>query len=119
MKLVFHGNTPPEDAFPIVDMHMLMVNSLGTWGRVINEAGVFKIPTLSIDMGAQKEAVGEGGLVVAKNADLEEITYKLKELYQKRETFGKKAQEHAKIVDHRKAISEFRSVITQISNLDD
>ena len=115
---VFHGNTSPEDAFPIVDIHMLMVNSLGTWGRVINEAGIFKIPTLSIDIGSQKEAVGEGGFVVAKNANLEEITYSLKELYQKREEMGKRAQKHAEIVDHRRAISEFRSVITQISNSD-
>ena len=113
---IFHGNTNPKDAFPMIDMHMLLVTSLGTWGRVINEAGIFKIPTLSIDIGSQKEAVGNGGVIVENDANLNEITDKLKLLYEKRIFFGESAQNHAKIVDHRKAIAELRTIIHKIKD---
>ena len=110
----FHGQTDPDVAFTMVDMHMLLVDSLGTWGRVINEAGIFKIPTLSIDIGSQREAVGRGGVIVRNDANPNEMILKLKELYDNRVKLGLEAQNHAKIVDHRKAISELRSIIHKI-----
>ena len=106
-----HGHTPVGDIFSNCDIHLLTVRSTGSWGRVINEAGLFGIPSVSVNIGAQPEAVGEGGVIVAADADLQSWCEALKHCYAHRIELGTLAKEHAKVIDHRRSIAMFRSVI--------
>lgn len=106
-----HGHTPVGEVFSNCDVHLLTVRSTGSWGRVINEAGLFGVPSVSIDIGAQPEAVGDGGVVVASDGDLQAWCEALKLCYTNRADLGEKAREHAKVIDHRRSIAMFRSVI--------
>lgn len=107
----WHGHTPVEQVFVSCDVHLLTVQSTGSWGRVINEAGLFGIPSVSVDIGSQPEAVGNGGLIVPANADIDAWIGALRSTYEQRVGLGEKARAHAGIVDHRRSIAMFRSVL--------
>ena len=112
-----HGHTPVSDVFSNCDVHLLTVRSTGSWGRVINEAGLFGVPSVSIDIGAQPEAVGRGGMVVSKDGGLDDWVTAIKATYENREAFGTEAKVHAAVVDHRRSIAMFRSAIRDVLSL--
>ncbi len=107
----WRGHTSVEDVFSSCDVHVLTVSSTGSWGRVINEAGLFGVPSVTIDIGSQPEAVGEGGIVVSRDGDLDAWVAAIKDTYENREEYGVKAKAHAGVVDHRRSIAMFRSAI--------
>ena len=106
-----HGHTPVDEVFSSCDVHLLTVRSTGSWGRVINEAGLFGVPSVSIAIGAQPEAVGDGGIIVPADADLQAWCEALKHCHANRQELGNRAKEHAKVIDHRRSIAMFRSTI--------
>jgi len=112
----WHGHTPVSEVFSRCDVHLLTVASTGSWGRVINEAGLFGVPSVSISIGSQPEAVGEGGIIVDQVADLDAWVHALRTTYTKREQLGELARKHCGIVDHRRSIAAFRSVIKEFSS---
>jgi len=113
----WRGHTSVEDVFSNCDVHVLTVASTGSWGRVINEAGLFGVPSVTIDIGSQPEAVGDGGIVVAKDGSLDDWVSAIKDTYENREEYGVKAREHAGVVDHRRSIAMFRSAIRDVLQL--
>ena len=113
----WRGHTSVEDVFSKCDVHVLTVASTGSWGRVINEAGLFGVPSVTIDIGSQPEAVGDGGIVVAKDGSLDDWVSAIKDTYENREEYGVKASEHAGVVDHRRSIAMFRSAIRDVLQL--
>ena len=108
------GHTSVEDVFSNCDVHVLTVESTGSWGRVINEAGLFGVPSVTVDIGSQPEAVGNGGVVVARDGSLDDWVSAIKDTYENREEYGAKAKEHADVVDHRRSIAMFRSTIRDV-----
>lgn len=114
-NVTWHGHTAVEEVFSRCDVHLLTVASTGSWGRVINEAGLFKIPSVSVAIGSQPEAVGDGGIVVSSQATLDDWVLALRSVYDDRERLGELARRHAGIVDHRRSIAAFRSVIKEFS----
>ena len=112
-----HGHTPVSDVFSSCDVHLLTVRSTGSWGRVINEAGLFGVPSVSVDIGAQPEAVGPGGKIVPSGADLQAWCVALKHCYESRKKLGELAINHAKVIDHRRSIAMFRSAIRDVLEL--
>jgi len=112
-----HGHTPVSEVFSVCDVHLLTVRSTGSWGRVINEAGLFGVPSVSVDIGAQPEAVGPGGKIVPADADLQTWCDALKACYDSREEYGGLARGHAKVIDHRRSIAMFRSAIRDVLEL--
>ncbi len=112
-----HGHVPVDEIFSSCDVHLLTFRSTGSWGRVINEAGLFGVPSVSVDIGAQPEAVGEGGVIVSTNGDLKAWCKALKSCYTNRIELGKLAKEHAKVIDHRRSIAMFRSAIRDVLEL--
>jgi len=121
-KLAKHSNVydegfcKPENIFPFCDIHMFRLDRVGTWGRVINEAGYFSKPSISIDIGAQSEAVGKGGIVMPYYSSAEEWIIELKNIYNNLEQFGKLAFEHRTIVDYKTSVQEFISVLDGVLN---
>ena len=111
----WHGHTSVSEVFSRCDVHLLTVASTGSWGRVINEAGLFGVPSVSISIGSQPEAVGDGGMIVDKTADLDAWVNAVRTTYTQREVLGELARKHAGIVDHRRSIAAFRSVIKDFS----
>ena len=111
------GHTSVEDVFSNCDVHVLTVESTGSWGRVINEAGLFGVPSVTIDIGSQSEAVGPGGIVVPRDGDLDAWTTAIKDAYDGREEYGLAAKEHSAVVDHRRSIAMFRSTIRDVLEL--
>ena len=112
-----HGHTPVSDVFSTCDVHLLTVRSTGSWGRVINEAGLFGVPSVSIGIGAQPEAVGGGGIVVSRDGSLDDWVTAMKATYENRQELGAKANVHAAVVDHRRSIAMFRSAIRDVLSL--
>ena len=110
----WRGHTSVEDVFSNCDVHVLTVASTGSWGRVINEAGLFGVPSVTVDIGSQPEAVGNGGVVVASDGDLDDWVSAIKDTYENREEYGVAAKEHAGVVDHRRSIAMFRSAIRDV-----
>lgn len=110
----WQGHAPVEDVFSNCDVHVLTVASTGSWGRVVNEAGLFGVPSVTIDIGSQSEAVGDGGVVVAKDGCLDDWVIAIKDAYENREVYGAKAKAHAGVVDHRRSIAMFRSAIRDV-----
>jgi len=108
------GHTSVDDVFSNCDVHLLTVASTGSWGRVINEAGIFGVPSVSIEIGSQPEAVGDGGVIVQKDGSLDDWVAALKDTYENREEYGAKARLHAGVVDHRRSIAMFRSAIRDV-----
>ena len=121
-KLAKHSNTfdegfcKLEEIYPFCDIHMFRLELVGTWGRVINEAGYFSKPSISIDIGAQSEAVGLGGAVMQFSASAEEWIIELKKIYRDLEKYGNLAFKHRLIVDHKNSINEFLNVIEGVKN---
>ena len=111
----WHGHTPVEEVFSRCDVHLLTVASTGSWGRVVNEAGLFGVPTVSVATGSQPEAVGEGGIVVPADSELDDWVNALKQAHADRNSLGEKAREHCGIVDHRRSIAAFRSVLEEVA----
>ena len=111
----WHGHTPVEEVFSRCDVHLLTVASTGSWGRVVNEAGLFGVPTVSVATGSQPEAVGEGGIVVSADSGLDDWVSALKQAHADRDSLGEKAREHCGIVDHRRSIAAFRSVLDEVA----
>ena len=111
------GHTSVEDVFSNCDVHVLTVESTGSWGRVINEAGLFGVPSVTIDIGSQSEAVGPGGIVVPRDGDLDAWTTAIKDAYEGREEYGLAAKVHSAVVDHRRSIAMFRSAIRDVLEL--
>ena len=114
-NVTWHGHTPVEDVFCGTDIHLLTVQSTGSWGRVINEAGLFGVPSVSIDIGSQREAVGEGGVVLSPDSGLDDWVSALRYVYENRDGLGDLARQHAGIVDHRRSVASFRSVIEDVA----
>ena len=111
----WHGHKSVEEVFSKCDVHLLTVASTGSWGRVINEAGLFSVPSVSVDIGSQSEAVGAGGCIVSANATLDDWVSALRSTYERKTELGELARRHAGIVDHRNSIAAFRSVIKEFS----
>ena len=110
----FHGRVDAEEIFCNCDIHVLITETTGSWGRVISEAGVFQVPTVTNSIGSQPEAVGNGGIVVKNHKDLDEFSGALKICYSEREKLGIEARSHCKIVDHRRSVAIFREVLESI-----
>ena len=121
-KLAKHSNTfdegfcKLEEIYPFCDIHMFRLELVGTWGRVINEAGYFSKPSISIDIGSQSEAVGLGGKVMPFSASAEDWIKELKEIYANLEYYGNLAFNHRLIVDYKNSINEFLNVIGRVKN---
>ncbi len=110
----WHGHTPVEQVFVSCDVHLLTVQSTGSWGRVINEAGLFGVPSVSIDIGSQGEAVGSGGAILPAGAGVDAWVEVLRNTYNDREALGESARSHAGVIDHRRSIAMFRSLIEDV-----
>jgi glycosyltransferase involved in cell wall biosynthesis len=95
--------------FASIDVHLILFETTGSWGRVIGEAGLFGVPTVTSDVGSQKEALGEGGILVDDGHDTDAVIDALKAVYENRERYGGLAREHTQMVDHRRSIAAFRS----------
>lgn len=108
---VHRGTQPVEEVFPASDVHLLLRETTGSWGRVINEAGLHRVPTVSCSIGSQPEAVGPGGLVVDDHRDIDALIEALQHAHQNREHLGQRALEHAAVVDHRRSIACFREAL--------
>ena len=93
---------------------MIIGETAGTWGRVINEAGVFGVPTVTCGIGSQPEALGPGGVIVHDHHDIIQFSNALRDCWDRREELGKLASEHAGVTDHRRAVSIFRTLLEDI-----
>ncbi|CAI8176880.1 MAG: Uncharacterised protein [Methanobacteriota archaeon] len=110
-----HGHVPINQAFAAADVHVIIGETAGTWGRVINEAGVFGIPTVTCGIGSQPEALGPGGVIVHNHHDILEFTSALRDCWTRREELGKRAFDHAGVTDHRRASSIFRTLLEDLT----
>ena len=122
LKLSKHSNTfnegfcNLEDIFPFCDIHMFRLELVGTWGRVINEAGYFFKPSISIDIGSQSEAVGLGGKIMPVSSSAEDWINEMKEIYSNLEDYGIQANKNINVVNVNNSINEFLSVINGVLN---
>ncbi len=110
----WRGHTAVEEVFSKCDIHLLTVASTGSWGRVINEAGLFGVPSVSVAIGSQPEAVGAGGMVIPEAGSLDDWVSALRTTWQDRLALGEAARKHTVIVDHRSSIAAFRSVLHEL-----
>ena len=74
--------------FARIDVHLILFETTGSWGRVIGEAGLFGVPTVTSDVGSQKEALGEGGILVDDGHDTDAVIDALMAVYDDRERYG-------------------------------
>jgi len=86
-----------------------LFETTGSWGRVIGEAGLFGVPSVTSDIGSQKEALGEGGILVPDGHDVDAVIDALRNVYDERERYGALARIHTQMVDHRRSVAAFRS----------
>ena len=112
-----YGFVPTAEIFDHVDVHLLVFESTGSWGRVTNEGGLFGVPTVCVDLGAQPEAVGPGGVTLPYDAPLTDWIDALRDVYARRVELGVLAKEHAGVIDHRRSISLFRTALHQVLDL--
>ena len=110
------GHVDAATFFASIDIHLILFETTGSWGRVIGEAGLFGVPTVTSDVGSQKEALGEGGILVDDGHDVDAVINALKAVYEARDHYGKLAREHTQIVDHRRSIAAFRSGLEGLLN---
>lgn len=111
----WHGHKSVDEVFSRCDVHLLTVASTGSWGRVINEAGLFGVPSVSVSIGSQPEAVGAGGIIVPENGGVNLWVAALKTAYEQRQELGELARRHAGVVDHRSSIDSFRKVLKEFT----
>jgi len=95
--------------FASIDVHLILFETTGSWGRVIGEAGLFGVPSVTSDVGSQKEALGEGGILVSDGHDVDAVIDALRHVYEDRERYGAFARKHTQMVDHRRSVAAFRS----------
>jgi len=95
--------------FASIDINLILFETTGSWGRVIGEAGLFGVPSVTCDVGSQKEALGEGGILVSDGHDIDAVIEALRNVYDDRERYGGLARKHTQMVDHRRSVAAFRS----------
>ena len=100
--------------FAQIDVHLILFETTGSWGRVVGEAGLFGVPTVTSDVGSQKEALGEGGILVDDGHDTDAVIDALMTVYDDRKRYGALARKHTQMVDHRRSIAAFRSGLEQL-----
>ncbi|MEG3602516.1 MAG: glycosyltransferase [Candidatus Thermoplasmatota archaeon] len=105
------GHVDAASFFAGIDVHLILFETTGSWGRVIGEAGLFGVPSVTSDVGSQREALGEGGILVPDGQDAEAVIGALQAVYADRERYGELAHQHTKMVDHRRSVAAFRSGI--------
>ena len=105
------GHVDAASFFAAIDVHLILFETTGSWGRVIGEAGLFGVPSVTSDVGSQREALGEGGILVPDGHDAEAVIDALQAVYADRERYGDLAHQHTKMVDHRRSVAAFRSGI--------
>ena len=105
------GHVDAASFFAGIDVHLILFETTGSWGRVIGEAGLFGVPSVTSDVGSQREALGEGGILVPDGHDAEAVIGALQAVYADRERYGELAHQHTKMVDHRRSVAAFRSGI--------
>lgn len=103
------GHVDAATFFAGIDLHLILFETTGSWGRVIGEAGLFGVPSVTSDVGSQKEALGEGGILVDDGHDADAVIEALRAVYDDRERYGALAREHTQMVDHRRSVAAFRS----------
>ena len=100
--------------FAGIDLHLILFETTGSWGRVIGEAGLFGVPSVTSDVGSQKEALGEGGILVEDGHDADAVIEALRAVYEDRERYGALARKHTQMVDHRRSVAAFRSGLEEL-----
>ena len=110
-NVLLRGPMPVEDVFPHTDVHLLLVETTGSWGRVINEAGLHGVPTVTCSIGSQPEAVGPGGMAVKDHHDIDGLIAALRQTMAERDMYGQRALAHAGVVDHRRSVAIFREAV--------
>lgn len=110
------GHVDAATFFAGIDVHLILFETTGSWGRVIGEAGLFGVPTVTSDVGSQKEALGEGGILVDDGHDTDVVIDALKAVYDDRERYGALARKHTQMVDHRRSVAAFRSGLEDLLN---
>ena len=103
------GHVDAATFFAGIDVHLILFETTGSWGRVIGEAGLFGVPSVTSDVGSQREALGAGGILVPDGHDAEAVVDALMAVYAEREAYGERAREHTKMVDHRRSVAAFRT----------
>ncbi|MDA8749254.1 glycosyltransferase [Candidatus Poseidonia alphae] len=103
------GHVDAATFFAGIDLHLILFETTGSWGRVIGEAGLFGVPSVTSDVGSQKEALGEGGILVNDGHDADAVIEALRAVYDDRERYGALARGHTRMVDHRRSVAAFRS----------
>ena len=110
------GHVDAATFFASIDLHLILFETTGSWGRVIGEAGLFGVPSVTSDVGSQKEALGEGGILVDDGHDADAVIDALRAVYEGRERYGELAREHTRMVDHRRSVAAFRSGLEKLFN---
>ena len=103
------GHVDAATFFAGIDLHLILFETTGSWGRVIGEAGLFGVPSVTSDVGSQEEAVGEGGILVDDGHDADAVIDALGAVYEDRERYGALARKHTQMVDHRRSVAAFRT----------
>lgn len=103
------GHVDAATFFAQIDVHLILFETTGSWGRVIGEAGLFGVPSVTSDVGSQREALGEGGRLVQDGHDVDAVIDALRAVYDDRDAYGRLAREHTRMVDHRRSVAAFRS----------
>ena len=103
------GHVDAATFFAGIDLHLILFETTGSWGRVIGEAGLFGVPSVTSDVGSQEEALGEGGILVDDGHDADAVIDALRAVYEDRERYGALARKHTRMVDHRRSVAAFRT----------
>jgi glycosyltransferase involved in cell wall biosynthesis len=94
-----------DDMRPVyASSRIILAPSLGdeAWGRVVSEAQVSGLPAITSNSGGLPEAVGPGGIVVDRDASIEDWGDALSQLWDNPDVyrhFAQKASEHARRTD--------------------
>ena len=108
------GHVDAATFFASIDLHLILFETTGSWGRVIGEAGLFGVPSVTSDVGSQREALGDGGILVDDGHDADAVIDALRAVYDERERYGALARHHTRMVDHRRSVAAFRSAIEDL-----
>ena len=103
------GHVDAATFFAGIDLHLILFETTGSWGRVIGEAGLFGVPSVTSDVGSQEEALGEGGILLDDGHDADAVIDALRAVYEDRERYGALARKHTQMVDHRRSVAAFRT----------